>query len=82
MDEKIEEEGLKHLEKIEENIEEMKRRAPGTKRAFVNGIMHGVGAVFGSIATIFLLGWLLSWLGFFPGMKEFVETVRSASPVK
>lgn len=80
MREKIEREGLKHLERIEEDVEEIKRRAPGSKRAFLNGVMQGVGAVVGSIAAVFLLGWILSLLGFIPGLQEFVEAIRTTSP--
>lgn len=80
MDTKIEEAGLKYLEKIEEDVEDIKRRAPGSRRAFLNGIMQGVGAVVGSIIAVFLLGWLLSFLGFIPGLQEFAESVRNISP--
>lgn len=80
MREKIEREGLKHLERIEEDVEEIKRRAPGSRRAFLNGIMQGIGAVVGSVLAVFLLGWILSLLGFIPGLQEFVQTIRETSP--
>ena len=71
MEDRIEIQGLKHLENIEEDLEEIKSRTPGTKRMFFNGMLHGAGIVAGSLFALACLGWLLSLFGFVPGLEEF-----------
>ena len=70
MDTKVEEEGLRHIEKIEHELGEIKSRTPDSGRAFLNGILSGMGAVVGSIIAVILLGWLLSFFGIIPGLDK------------
>ncbi len=59
--------GLEHLERIEEELEEIKERTADPKRSLFNGILSGMGAIVGSIAALIVLGWLLSLIGVLPG---------------
>ena len=70
MDEHIEEEGLKHLEQIEQELEEIKDRTPAPGRAFAYGILQGAGALIGGILALALLGWALSFFGVIPGFAD------------
>ena len=60
--------GLEHLEKIEEELEQIKERTNDPKRSLFNGILSGMGAIVGSIAALILLGWLLWLVGILPGL--------------
>ena len=59
--------GLEHLQKIENELEEIKERTNDPKRSLFNGVLSGAGAILGSIAALIILGWLLSLLGILPG---------------
>lgn len=73
---RFEKEGLGHLERIEEELEEIKDRTANSKRAFINGIWQGAGAIVGSIGAILLLGWALGILGLIPGVGEMANSLR------
>jgi len=69
LDQRIEEEGLKHLEQIEQSLGEIKERTPAPGRWFVLGLWQGAGALLGGILALTLLGWLLSVFGVIPGFS-------------
>jgi hypothetical protein len=78
MDARFEQEGLKHLENIEHELEEIKDRTPSGRRAFLNGLLQGGGALLGGIIALILLGLLLSFFvfaGFAPHTVEYVQNV-------
>jgi len=58
---------MEHLSRIEGELEEIKKRTPGSRRSFINGIWQGAGAIVGSILALVLLGWALSFFGLLPG---------------
>ncbi len=66
----LEERELKHLANIEQELGELKDKVPGPPRAFLNGILQGMGVVLGSILALALLGWLLSFFGLIPGFGQ------------
>lgn len=73
---------LEQLEAIEGELEDIKGRMTTPKRALINGILQGMGAVLGSFAAVALLGWLLSLLGIIPGFGElgaYLERLMSAA---
>lgn len=72
----IEEEGLKHLESIEQDLEEIKERTPIRRHAFLHGIMYGAGAVFGGVLGIAFLGWILSLFGVIPGLGDIANYLQ------
>jgi len=61
------EQGIDHLERIEEELTEIKERTGGTRRAFVSGLFQGSGAVVGGILALAVLGLVLSLIGVIPG---------------
>ncbi len=68
MDQDIEQEGLRRLQHIEEEVGKIESRTPGNLRhSFIAGIMSGAGAVVGGVAALTLAGWVLSLLGIIPG---------------
>jgi hypothetical protein len=73
MNEHIEEEGLKHLEHIEQELEEIKDRTPSRPRAFTYGLWQGAGALLGGILALALLGWALSFFGVIPGFTTIAK---------
>lgn len=70
MEEHVEEEGLKHLENIEQELGEIKERTPTPTRAFTYGLWQGAGALLGGILALTLLGWALSFFGVIPGFAD------------
>lgn len=72
----MEEEGLKHLESIEQELEEIKERTPKRRHAFLHGIFYGAGAVFGGVLGIALLGWILSLFGVIPGFGDIANYLQ------
>lgn len=78
MDEQIEieKEELEQLKSIDSNIDDLKDRIPGPKRALLNGILQGMGIVTGSLAAVALIGWTLSIFGLVPGLDIIAEYIR------
>jgi hypothetical protein len=74
----IEKESLDQLKQIEEQLVEIKEKTPTPRRAFINGILQGSGAVVGSILAVVLLGYLLSLFGIIPGLGSIVHSLQSA----
>jgi hypothetical protein len=67
MDENLAEEGLKHLENIENELEEIKKRTNAQRPPFMYGLLQGAGALIGGILMLSLLGWGLSFFGVLTG---------------
>ena len=68
----LEKKGLKTLERIERDLEDLKG---SPKRTFLYGIIYGAGAFVGGILAIILIGWILSILGVIPGFEGVEKTV-------
>lgn len=75
--EPFEEKGLEHLERIEEELEEIRTRTSNPRRSFLIGILQGAGAIIGGILALALVGWLLSILGIIPGFGHLADYLRS-----
>lgn len=69
-------EALEHLENIEEDLDEIKRRTPTRWRSFVYGVLHGAGALIGSVLALALLGWLLTLIGVLPGLDKLAPYIQ------
>lgn len=61
---------VEQLEEIKTDLEDLKHLTGSSQAWFFRGILQGAGAIVGSIAMLILLGWLLSLLGFFPGLSD------------
>jgi hypothetical protein len=70
-------EGLQHLEHIEEELVAIKDRTGSTRRSFILGIFQGAGVVIGTILAVALLGWILSILGVIPGLGTLVSYLHT-----
>jgi uncharacterized membrane protein YczE len=75
----IEQEGIEHLEHIEQKLDELKERS-GTSPwvALRNGVFQGAGAIVGSIAAVLLIGCLLSLFGIIPGFSVIGQEIQNA----
>lgn len=71
----IDKKGLKHLQRIEDELEEIKERTANPKRTFLLGILYGAGAFIGGLLAIVLLGWALSIAGFIPGFADIAKSI-------
>lgn len=71
-------EGIKHLKKIEGELGEIKENTGSWSGWFIRGIMQGAGIIVGTIVGLVALGWLLSILGFVPGLSELADYLRDA----
>ncbi len=69
-DRDLEERELRHLANIEQELGELKDKVPGPRRAFLNGVLQGMGVVLGTLLALSLLGWLLSFFGLIPGLGQ------------
>ncbi len=69
---------VRHLIKIERQIEEIKRRTGNPLRAFAGGVLYGVGWIFGGIIAVLLISWLLSLAGVIPGLGDISQYIYSA----
>ena len=69
---------VKHLIKIEHKIDEIRKRAGSLARAFVGGILYGVGWILGGIIAVLLLSWILSLMGIIPGFGEIARYLNGA----
>jgi len=78
MDQQAEKEGLKILENIEEELEQIKERTPTSRHAFLHGIWQGAGVIVGSIVALVAIGWGLSLLGIIPGLNVLTQYFQDA----
>jgi len=69
---------VKHLIKIEHKIDEIKNRTGSLVRAFVGGILYGVGWILGGIIAVLLLSWILWLMGIIPGFDDIARYLNGA----
>jgi hypothetical protein len=79
MAEELEKQGIEHLEKIEQELKEIKERTGGRLNSLRNGLWQGIGAVVGWVVGLVLLGFVLSYSGIIPGFGEIVEYLKSVA---
>lgn len=77
MDKLVKEEGLKHLEQIEQDLEEIKDRTLTRRQTFIHGIWQGAGALLGGVLALTLLGWVLSLFGVIPGLGDIADYLKN-----
>ena len=58
------------LEKINRSLVSIVHKTESIWRAFVRGLVHGIGSVLGVVAAVLLIGWILNTMGIIPGLKE------------
>lgn len=67
---------VEKLEEIQTDLQDLKHLTGSSKAWFYRGILQGAGAIVGSILMLILLGWVLSLIGFFPGLSEIADYIR------
>lgn len=72
---KFDKKGLKQLERIANDLEEIKGNP---RRTFYHGVLYGAGAFVGGVLAIVTLGWLLNIAGLIPGISEIARIVGYA----
>jgi hypothetical protein len=62
---------------LKEQLEKMDRRLVGIFhkteslwRAFVRGVLQGLGSIIGVVLAILIAGWILNAMGVIPGFKQ------------
>jgi hypothetical protein len=70
---------VRELKKIERRLEDITERVGSTKRAFVLGILSGAGWIIGFIVAVVGVSWILSLLGFIPGLDKIVGQMQSVA---
>jgi hypothetical protein len=58
------------LEKINRSLVGIFHKTENLWRAFVRGVLHGVGSILGVVIAIVFIGWLLNVMGVIPGFKK------------
>lgn len=58
------------LEKIDNHLVGIFHKTESLWRAFVRGMLQGVGSVVGIALAILIIGWILNTLGIIPGIQE------------
>lgn len=69
---------MKHLIKIERQIDEIKRRTENPVRWLAGGIFYGIGWIIGGILAIVALSWFLSLAGVIPGFGDIATKLYDA----
>jgi hypothetical protein len=77
MPDEFEKKELEHLANIESELEEIKNRTPNARRAFLNGILQGGGAIVGGITAVALIGWALAASGVIPGLGHISQYLQN-----
>lgn len=77
----IEQEGIEHLEVIEQELKEIKERTGGRWNSLRNGLWQGIGAAVGWVVGLILLGLVLSYSGVIPGFGEIVTYFKGVASV-
>ena len=74
----IEQELKDHLEKINQNLIEIKQKT-GTRfwRAFFNGVASGVGYLVGVAIVLVIVGYVLNTLGVIPAFRNEIGRINN-----
>lgn len=58
------------LEKIDKRLLGIFYKTESLWRAFVRGMLHGIGGIFGVVLSVVIIGWVLNVMGVIPGLKQ------------
>ena len=65
------------LEKIDRNLVGIFHKTESLWRAFVRGVLHGIGSILGVVLAVMIIGWILNILGILPGFKKQVQQFQT-----
>lgn len=60
----------KELDTINRNLVGIFHKTESIWRAFVRGVLHGVGSITGIVIALLVVGWILNAMGIIPGLKN------------
>lgn len=66
----IDSELKEQLEKIDRRLLGIFHKTESLWRAFVRGILHGLGSIIGIVLAVIIIGWILNAMGVIPGFKQ------------
>lgn len=66
---------VEKLEEIQTDLQDLKQLTGSSKAWFYRGILQGAGAIVGSLIMLIFLGWVLSFIGFFPAFSDIAEYI-------
>jgi len=58
------------LEKIDNHLVGIFHKTESLWRAFVRGMLQGIGSIVGIALAILLIGWILNVMGIIPGIQQ------------
>ena len=58
------------LEKVNRSLVGIFHKTESLWRAFVRGVLHGMGSIIGVVLAVLMIGWILNSLGIIPGFKK------------
>lgn len=58
------------LEKVNRSLVGILHKTESPWRAFVNGVLRGLGSIAGVVLAIVIISWILNAMGIIPGFKE------------
>lgn len=60
----------KELDTINRSLVGIFHKTESIWRAFVRGVVHGIGSITGIVIALLLVGWILNTIGVIPGLKS------------
>ena len=58
------------LDKINRSLTGIFHKTESLWRAFVRGVLQGIGGILGVVVAVALIGWILNAIGVIPGFRE------------
>ncbi|MEK7618443.1 MAG: DUF5665 domain-containing protein [Patescibacteria group bacterium] len=58
------------LDKINRTLVGIFHKTESLWRAFVRGMLQGLGSIFGIVLAVVIIGWILNTMGVIPGLKQ------------
>ena len=58
------------LDKLNRTLIGIFHKTESLWRAFVRGVLHGLGSIIGIVLAVVIIGWILNATGFIPGFKQ------------
>lgn len=67
-----------HLEKIEDELIQVRKSLTGFSSYFVRGILQGAGYIVGAAIILTIIGWILNIAGVIPAFSNAVNEFRTS----
>ena len=67
----------KELDTINRSLVGIFHKTESIWRAFVRGVVHGIGSITGIVIALLLVGWILNAMGVIPGLKSQAKQLQT-----